>query len=235
MSIVSRPLRVWSLVFCLSLAFMASSARAQAIGGNPTLDRHLSRLDLAINAVGSFNKSTSGTNNLGVKIDQVPGNTLGALITLRYTKSPYFGLEFNYTYARYTQKFRCNTGTQNFPCTTGTDIYFPGGIQNNASEYSFGYVIHPPREFFGAKPFVSLGLGATAFRPTTSGGQGLSSRARMTYFYAVGLEKELTPHFGIRGQLRQTFFKAPDFGQNLLTLQQQTWTIEPGAGFVIHF
>ena len=226
MSIVSRPLCVWSLVFCLSLAFTASSASAQVTPGNPTLDRHLSRLDLAINGIGSFNKSTSGTNYLGVNVDQVPGNTLGALITVRYTKSPLFGLEFNYSYARYTQKFRDNTGA---------DIYFPGGIQNNASEYSFGYVIHPPREFFGAKPFVSLGAGATAFRPTTSGGQGLYSRARMTYFYAVGLEKDLTPHFGIRGQLRQTFFKAPDFGQNILTLQQQTWTIEPGAGIVIHF
>jgi hypothetical protein len=226
MSIVSRPLRVWSFVFCLFATFAASSARAQATSGNPTLDRHLSRLDLAINGIGSFTKDTSGTNNLGVKVNQVPGSTLGALITVRYTKSPYFGLEFNYTYSRYTQKFRDSTGA---------DIYFPGGIQNNASEYSFGYVIHPPREFFGAKPFLSLGAGTTAFRPTTAGGQGLYSRARMTYFYAVGLEKEITPHFGLRGQLRQTFYKAPDFGQNLLTLQQQTWTIEPGAGFVIHF
>lgn len=167
--------------------------------------------------------------------NQVPGSTLGALVTIRYTKSPYFGLEFNYTYARFTQKFRCNTGTPNFPCNPGDDIYFPGGVQNNASEYSFGYVIHPPREFFGTKPFVSLGLGATAFRPTSFGGQGLSSRARMTYFYAVGLEKELSPHFGLRGQLRQTFYKAPDFGQNLITLQQQTWTFEPGFGFVVHF
>lgn len=235
MSIASRPLRVWSLVFCLSVTLAASSARAQATSGNPTLDKHLSRLDLAVSGIGSFTKDTSGTNDLGVKIDQVPGSTLGALVTIRYTKSPYFGLEFNYTYARFTQKFRCNTGTPNFPCNPGDDIYFPGGVQNNASEYSFGYVIHPPREFFGTKPFVSLGLGATAFRPTSFGGQGLSSRARMTYFYAVGLEKELTPHFGLRGQLRQTFYKAPDFGQNLITLQQQTWTFEPGFGFVVHF
>jgi|UPI00047C5D9B opacity protein-like surface antigen len=235
MSIVSRPLRVWSLVFCLFAALGASSASAQATGGNPTLDKHLSRIDLGISGIGSLTKDVSGINNLGVKIDQVPSSTLGALVTVRYTKSPYMGLEFNYTYARYTQKFRCNTGTQNFPCTPGADIYFPGGVQNNASEYSFGYVIHPPHEFFGAKPFISLGAGTTAFRPTTRGGQGLHSRARMTYFYAAGLEKELTPHFALRAQFRQAFFKAPDFGENLLTIQQHTWTIEPGVGFVIHF
>lgn len=235
MSIASRPPRVWSLVFCLSLAFTASSARAQATSGNPALDKQLSRIDFAVSGIGSFTKDTSGTNNLGVKIDQIPSSTLGALVTVRYTKSPYFGLEFNYTYARYNQKFKCNTGTPTFPCNPGDFVYFPGGVQNNASEYSFGYVIHPPREFFGTKPFISVGAGTTAFRPTTGGGQGLHSRARMTYFYAAGLEKQLSPHFGVRAQFRQTFFKAPDFGESLITLQQQTWTIEPGVGFVIHF
>jgi hypothetical protein len=57
----------------------------------------------------------------------------------------------------------------------------------------------------------------------------------MTYYYAVGVEKDLTEHFGVRAQLRQTFFKAPDFGQNYLTIQQQTWTWEPGFGFTAHF
>ena len=27
----------------------------------------------------------------------------------------------------------------------------------------------------------------------------------------------------------------PDFGQNFLFINKQTWTIEPGVGFVIHF
>jgi hypothetical protein len=58
----------------------------------------------------------------------------------------------------------------------------------------------------------------------------------MTYYYAVGAEKSvLSPHFGLRVQLRQTFFKAPDFGQNYLTIQQHTWTFEPGAGFYLKF
>lgn len=227
MSIVSRPLRVASLVFCLFATIATHTARAQATSGNPTLDKQLSRLDLAVNGFGSFTKNVAGTNYLGTNINQKAGSTVGVLITLRYTKSPYLGGEFNYTYARYTQRF---TQTSN-----GNDIYFPGGVQANASEYSLGYVVHPPHLLLSAKPFVSAGLGSTAFRPTTYGGQGLLTQARMTYYYSAGLEKELTPHFGLRAQIRQTFFKAPDFGQNLLTLQKQTWTIEPGFGLVIHF
>jgi hypothetical protein len=58
----------------------------------------------------------------------------------------------------------------------------------------------------------------------------------MVYYYDGGLEDSLfTPHFGVRLQFRQVFFKAPDFGQNYLTIQQHTSTIEPGIGFYLKF
>jgi opacity protein-like surface antigen len=220
MSIVSRPLRVWSLVLCLFATVAAPAIHAQAASGNTELDKHLSRIDFAASGIGIFTKTVSGTNYQGVKLTQDGSTTLGALVTLRYTVSPYIGGEFNYTYARFTQNF---------------SQYFNGGVQQNASEYSLGYVAHPPHEFFTTKPFVAGGLGSTAFRPTPGGGQGLKTQARMTYYYAIGVEKDLTEHFGVRAQLRQTFYKAPDFGQNYLTIQQQTFTIEPGFGFVAHF
>jgi hypothetical protein len=225
MSIASRSQRVLSLVFCLFAALTVSSA-AQATGGNPTLNKHLSRIDLAVNGIGVFTKDVKGTNYLGTSFTQHTGSTLGALITIRYTKSPYLGGEFNYTYSRYTQTFRL---------PDGTDYAIIGGVQNNVSEYSLGYVIHPSHQLLGASPFLAVGAGSTAFRPTKGGGQSLNSQARATYYYAAGLEKELSPHFGVRAQFRQAFFKAPDFGQNYLTIQKHTWTIEPGFGFVIHF
>jgi opacity protein-like surface antigen len=220
MSIVSRPLRVWSLVLCLFATAAAPVARAQATSGNTELNKHLARLDFAASGIGSFTKSVSGKNYLGTTLTQDGSNTFGALVTLRYTKSPYMGLEFNYTYARYTQNF---------------SQYIVGGAQTNASEYSFGYVAHPPHQIFTTKPFIAGGAGTTAFRPTPAGGQGLKAQARMTYYYAAGIEKDVTEHFAVRAQIRQTFFKAPDFGQNYLTIQQHTWTFEPGFGFVLHF
>jgi opacity protein-like surface antigen len=220
MSIVSCPLRVWSVFFCLFATLAAPVAHAQATSGNPELNKHLSRLDFAASGIGSFTKGVSGTNYQSVKLTQDGSNTFGALVTLRYTKSPYMGLEFNYTYARYTQNF---------------SQYIVGGAQTNASEYSFGYVAHPPHQLFTTKPFIAGGAGTTAFRPTPGGGQGLKEQARMTYYYAAGIEKDVTEHFAVRAQIRQTFFKAPDFGQNYLTIQQHTWTFEPGFGFVAHF
>lgn len=235
MSIVSRPMRVWSLVFCLFL-IADYSAHAQATSGNPALNRQLSRIDLGISGIGSFTKGVQGINNhkgstLNQNIDQSASSTVGALITVRYTKSPYFGLEFNYGYARFTQRYQLIN-------SDGTKDWYPGligGVQANATEYSFGYVAHPPHQIFGIKPFLAAGAGTTAFRPTPGGGQSLYSRARMTYYYAAGAEKDLNQHFGVRAQFRQTFYKAPDFGVTYLFLDKQTWTIEPGIGFVIHF
>ncbi len=221
MSNVSRALLVRSLVLCLFAALAAPAVRAQATSGNPTLDKHLARLDLGISGIGAFTKDVSGTNTFGVKLTQNTSNTFGALGTIRYTKSPWIGGEFNFAYARYTQNF---------------SNYIVGGAQTNATEYTLGYAAHPPHLILGAQPFIAGGAGSTAFRPTPGGGQGLSAQARMTYYYAVGAEKSvLSPHFGLRVQLRQTFFKAPDFGQNYLTIQQHTWTFEPGAGFYLKF
>ncbi len=153
-----------------------------------------------------------------------PGNTAGAVVTLRYTVSPWVGLEFNYGYSRYTDTFTPFGSQPN------------GGVQQNASEYTFGYVVHAKKQYFGLTPFASGGAGTTVFRPTPGGGLALPEQARATYFASVGAETTvLSPHFGVRAQYRQVFFKAPDFETNYLTIQQHTTTYEPGFGFFLRF
>ncbi len=217
---VSRPSFVWSAVVCLLASIAGSSARAQA----PVsfLDRQLSRVDLALSGVGEITSAVSGTNYLKVPITLKVSTTVSPLVTLRYIKSPYVGLELNYGFARYTENFS--------PSST-----IIGGAQTKATEYTLGYVVHP-RQIFGIKPFVAAGAGTIAFKPTVLGGQGLPEQARAAYFYALGVEDTVfSPHFGVRVQVRQVFFKAPDFGQNYLTINQHTNTLEPGFGFFLRF
>src|SRR6185312_10864924 len=92
-------------------------------------------------------------------------NTLGALVTLRYTISPLIGFEGNYGYARYTENF------------TPFGATATAGVQTNAAEYTLGYVAHPPT-LLGVHPFAAVGLGSIAFRPTPFGGQQLNTQAR---------------------------------------------------------
>lgn len=231
---VPRPSCVRTLLLCLLTTLAAPTVKAQDSqeSQHPGLDKQLSRIDFAVSGVGVFNNDSSGTaivEAVPTTVTLSPGNTLGALLTLRYVKSPFIGAEFNYGYARYTDTFT-PFGTQ--PVNGVPSI---GGVQQNASEYTFGYVAHV-RPFFGLIPFASAGLGTIVFRPTPGGGEGLTNQARAAYYYSVGVEQTvLSPHFGIRAQVRQVFFKAPDFQTNYLTIQQHTSTFEPGIGFFLRF
>lgn len=210
-----------------ALACFASHAVAQTDASAQTaLQRQLSKVEFGVSALGQFNHDVSGTviqngaANQGQPLTESPGNTMGALINLRYTRKPYIGAEFNYTYARYTETF--NTA--------------PNFIQTGVDEVSFGYLITPPHQIFGMQPYISAGAGSTRFKPTPGGGEGAPSQWRATYYYSLGVQKELgDSHFGVRAGFRQAFFKAPDFLQNYLTILKTTSTIEPNVGFYLRF
>lgn len=210
----------------LGLSVLASVTTATA--QTTTLSRQLDRVDVAVSGIGVITKGVSGNNYIDQSVTQNASTTLGALVQARYTRSPLIGLEFNYSYARINQNY---TGA---PFSTPSAVSTPFGVQANASEYTVGYVAHLP-SLLGVQPFASVGAGATAFKPTPQGGQGLSEQARATYYYSVGVEDQLSRYFGVRAQLRQSFYKVPDFGQNYLTINQQTFSIEPGIGFYIKF
>jgi opacity protein-like surface antigen len=209
-----------------------STAHAQATTSGPTtpLGRQLSRMDLGISGADLITKGVSGPNYIGDPVTLNTSSTLGALIQVRYVRSPLVGFEFNYGYARLTENF--NFATAN---TFGPPAgLFP--VQTQMNEYTFGYIAHLPRySYHGIQPFAGAGAGTTAFKPTTGGGEGLPEKARMTYYYTVGAEDMVSQHFGIRLQFRQLFYKAPDFGQNYLTIQQQTITSEPTFGFFLKY
>jgi Outer membrane protein beta-barrel domain len=224
---VPRLFCVRSVLFCLLLTAVGSTAKAQT-SQNTGLDRQLSRIDLGVSAVGVFNMDSNGVAVVNGKpntpVNLSPGQTAGAVVTLRYTIKPMVGFEGNYGYARYTDTFTPFGAQPN------------GGVQQNASEYTLGYVVHAKKEYFGMTPFASGGLGTMVFRPTPGGGLALPEQARAVYYFSVGAETTVwSPHFGVRLQYRQLFFKAPDFETNYLTIQQHTTTFEPGFGFFLRF
>ena len=232
MSNASRQSACCYMLLILSIFFAVPKIRAQA--PVTEFDRQMARVSLGVIGIGMINGSVSGTLSDGTVQSLSGSNTVGALATLRYVVSPLIGFEANYSYARYTENF----SRFFIPPTSGCiNISWaePAGVQTRANEYTLGYVAHLPT-FLGVIPFASVGLGSTGFTPTAGGGQGLRAQARATYYYSIGAEQTLfSKHFGIRAQFRQVFFKAPDFGQNFLTINQHTSTYEPGAGFFLRF
>jgi outer membrane protein W len=227
---VPRPSCVRSVLLCLLITVAGPTAKAQT-SQNPALDRQLSRIDLAVTASGILNKQSNGTaiiNAQPTAVNLRPSNTVGPLVTIRYTVKPLVGFEFNYGYARYTENFT----PFGAPPTNATQT---GGVQQNTAEYTLGYVAHFRKRFNLVTPFAGAGLGTLDFRPTPGGGEGLLPQARATYYYTVGGDAMVTEHFGVRAQFREQFFLAPDFETNYLTIKQRTSTYEPGFGFFLRF
>jgi hypothetical protein len=236
----------------LAVLFLTStfgSAHAQTETPPTPFEKQVDKVDLSISGVGIFNTKVSGivppgttcattggtptgpgAADSGCSLTQYGSNTLGALVSIRYPVKPYFGLEFNYGYARYTENFE-GPGVTLFQPPNTTDFQ----VQTKVSEYTFGYLIEPPHQLFGLQPWISAGAGPQAFKPTAGGGQELPEKARMTYYYSLGLQKDYNHHLGVRVGFRELFFLDPDFGQNYLTIVKHATTYEPMAGFYLRY
>jgi hypothetical protein len=230
MIIAPRRLAPWAAI----LSFDTLTVFAAAQEPVTALDKQLDRVNLAVSASGILNRNTSGPNAENqTTTSDAPSNTVGALIDIQYIKSPLVGLEFNVNYSKYVQNFTYAklTPGPNGPVNTQT----PLGIQNDAIEYSLGWVFHTPK-ILGIGTFVSAGAGATNFVPTRGGGLEYQNQARATYYYSAGFEQRiLSPHFGVRASFRQAFFIAPDFETPFLKTVKHTFTTEPNVGFFLHF
>ena len=208
------------LCFAASLVLAATGAFAQT-----KLQQQLSHVDLGVQAVGEFSSTATGpvtipANDQGTPVSISPSNTIGALVTIRYTPRPYVGAEFNGGYARYSENFNVQ----------------PLTIQTQADEFSFGYLVTPPYTVFGVRPYASAGVGGLRFAPTRGGGQGAPSQGRFLTYYHVGVQKDLIRDtFGVRVGFRQLFYVAPDFFQNYITINKRASTSEPVIGFYLRF
>ena len=212
------------------LAAAAAPAFSQELTPATALDKQLARIDFGVQANGVFTTNTSGTTPTGQTDFLTPTSTIGFIASIRYIRSPFVGLEFNYEHARYDQDF---TYTNVSP--TGTLNAFLS-VQNNVTEYTFGYVVSAPKTYYTVQPFASVGTGTVAFRPSKGGGEGNTPQGRAAYYYNVGAQAPLYgEHFGIRAGFRQVFTLAPDFQQTYLRQHQRQVTTEPTIGFYIKF
>ena len=228
------PVSVRSLgpVFLLLLSFsVVRNSSAQATT-QTAAQRQLDRIDFAISAAGELTTSASGVEQRDINFTHStltikPSSTVGELVTLRYTAKPYFGLEFNFGNARFTQNYTFS------PRPSPTIL---PSAQASARELTFGYIAHPGYRPFGLQPFLGAGAGTIRFKPTTYGGQSLPPQYRAAYYYTLGVEDNFPgSHFGVRVGFRQLVYLAPDFLQNYLTIIRHVRTSEPTIGFYVRF
>ncbi|HXB62540.1 MAG TPA: hypothetical protein VNU94_06810 [Acidobacteriaceae bacterium] len=218
-----RSLSLFAAFACL---FAVAGAHAQS--DTPVEHKQLERMDLFMGVPYEATRTTSGSSATTIVNSQVVSSAAGFLMTYRYSYSPLIGVEMNYKRSRFTQNYTYTP----FPYTT-TNIL---GVESSVVETSWGYVAHALSTYYGIKPFGGIGVGSIEFKPTPNGGQGLLRQFRLVTYWNLGADYDIMhSHFGARVEMRQLFYKAPDFGQNYLTSGAHTSTLEPSVGFYARF
>ncbi|MGA8528702.1 MAG: hypothetical protein WB622_03245 [Acidobacteriaceae bacterium] len=195
--------------FCLaSLAGLMLSSAAQA-------QTALKNNDLSLDGFYQFTSTASGNG-----INDRTSKSAGAAAYFRHSYHWWLGYEAGYGYTRYTEYY------------TG-QIF---GIQHNQHEFSGSYYVHGPHTIAGIQPFALAGVSAVIFSPSLNGGQNVAWQARPGINYGAGVNVPLlTSYFGLRIEYRGLFYKAPDFGQAILTTNAWRNTSEPTAGIYFRF
>lgn len=225
------PVAQFMLAVALA-AFLSSSAPVHA----QVIKKLFAHDDVALS--GSYVVGTSVTaippnSAAAIPVTEKPSTSAAIMVTGRYTHSRFIGFEANYSFTSLDEDFSIKNPRGGSPAM----VPYPkliGGAQSTMEELSLGYIAHAPT-VFGVVPFVGAGIGVISFEPTPYGGQSLPPQARMEYYGTIGADAAFTPHFGVRAQMRDLFYMAPDYGQNYLTTYKHTMTFEPTIGFYYHF
>lgn len=152
-----------------------------------------------------------------------PTEGVGLLVNIREHPVSWFGLELNYGYNHYSERFTS--------ASTGAAI---GRLQQNQHEATAGYIFH--FRVPAIQPFIALGGGALNFRGTKANSQ-YGNQWRGTYMYEVGFDfvSRKHPNFGVRVQEHGLFYKAPDYYDANLRSNGYIHQAMPSAGIFYRF
>lgn len=175
--------------------------------------------DLAASATGRYQQVVTDQNPALTN----PTEGVGLLVNVREHPVSWFGLELNYSFQPYSERYSS--------ATTGAAV---GRLRQDQHEATAGYVFH--FKVPGIQPFVTLGGGALNFRPAKGSAQ-FENQWRGTYMYEVGFDfvSRSHPHFGVRVQEHGLFYKAPDYHVASLRSNGYIHQAMPSAGIFYRF
>lgn len=181
-----------------------------------------SRQDISLSGVAILGPTVHGN-----AVTETPTITGGVLASYRYLLTPRSGLELNYSFAQYTEKFQ--SGGQ--PVNTYNPIHL------RQQELSAAYVYG--RTYGNYTPFLEAGVGGVMFTPILEGSFALDAKQNTAIagLFGGGVAYEISPSFDVRLQYRGLLLKAPDFhlaGNRFSTGRYEVINM-PAIGIAYHF
>lgn len=175
---------------------------------------------------GSFYEAlTSGTSGTGTK--QTPSNGMGGLFEVRHIVNPLVGYELSFGYNQADQAYAPNGTACQLTCA-----YTATKITGNASAIALDYVVS--KKFGNLRPFALAGLGVFLAVPGPTP-LGNNTSIRGDYQFGGGVDFAISAHLGIRAQIRDNLYKAPNTSSIFPATGVFTQSLEPMGGVFYRF
>jgi hypothetical protein len=218
LSLVRRTHALMLGLFTLS-SFVAANGQALPSGIHPMKASFGHQMDFGVGGAGQF---TTSITNQETQQSSGPGfgaplprqwttQSLGALATLRDRPFTWVGVEVNYQFTRYSERYQIPTAPFASPSLL---VYVPTSVH----EYTAAFVFQSDKHKI--KPFLALGGGYQNFQPTGD----FSHQWRETALLDLGVDIPTQTKLGFRIGARDLVFRAPDF-QNT-ALSSSRWVSE---------
>jgi hypothetical protein len=180
------------------------------------------QLNLGASFYRTFTQSSTGNGTV-----QTPTDSYGGMLAARQIRSPFVGYELGFSLAPDDQTLAPEAGACGYVCQNK-----PTKLTAKDIEIAGDWIVSA--KVGALRPFVLGGLGVVV-TATSSGTLDTNTTARVAYIGGGGADIALQPHYGLRLQYRESFFKAP----NLLPVDPPTGKYtqigEPMFGFYINF
>jgi hypothetical protein len=175
----------------------------------------------------TFNTVASGVTltNTTTNQDQYITSSVGFLTSLQFHPAAWAGIEVNYGYQHYSERFNYSI--------TGVPATQTASVPTTTHEATAAYQFHPKHIPF--QPFVNIGGGAIDFVPTAGGG---TNQWRGAGLLETGFEVGMpgtARKLALRIQGRGLFYRAPNFNNPGLSTRSWRASAEPSASFVYRF
>jgi opacity protein-like surface antigen len=181
-----------------------------------------SQIDLG----GSFYKTfVSSTSGMGLK--QTPSDGYGGMFELRQILHPLVGYELAVGFNTGGQAYAPIPGACALTCQTP-----PVSIGGKQISTSIAWI--PNYKYGNFRPFGVAGLGVLISIPDSTP-LGNNTSIRSAYLYGGGADYDINRHWGIRGQIRGLYYKAPNVSSIYPATGQYTQTLMPMGGVFYRF
>jgi hypothetical protein len=174
---------------------------------------------------------TTNTVSSGVTLTNTYSNqqqyitsSVGFLTSLQFHPVAWAGIELNYGYQHYSEKYSYNRAT-----ITATQF---ASVPTTTHEATAAYQFHPKHIPF--QPFVNIGGGAIDFVDTRNGPNQWRGAGLLEAGFEIGMPRTHSK-LALRLQGRGLFYRAPNYYNPVISTRSWRASAEPSASFVYRF